>query len=509
MQTATVNSINASTDSRLHISSPGVSFSTILRGYAPPPSFTPSGLPLRGKDGKTMVVGLSERACEGHLENSQDISLEKYQESREDVKTKPSVRGHDPSLTVILEEIPSGALIWRTIEDLVGQDSDVCSYNENDVSDNDKSSCDSCESFSKAKTKHNSNMDLHAVDLVHEDAPERLEARHVADVVVRVTDLGTLPCPETLATRRFFKTSPTNVYSCGKAAIKPEFAGRNLVLDDVLADTSRPNLNNLQGTLSRRNASTSPPRTTTYFMLSQAFLNISPLRLCGCVACFLDTSLSAQGSLMIVRTLRDNFDDGSKLKNKQHLAHEGYVCIRKNQTLGDEVAHTGHGLQVWVVKDHRPGDPGFVRKGRLVKYRPNTPEMIRRYFMAAVSDKTYQLSCGRRILKFQELKNLDPRNRSYMVVDLNVNTSRLLAQKTRLRILNCDAETSLLKQVKAIMRSFGNIMIFNGTFQDFLVSEGVMECLISGRFGFYLKVIPLALPRSHSIPHVAVAARQS
>ncbi|KAI3548684.1 hypothetical protein CABS01_11733 [Colletotrichum abscissum] len=37
---STVNAINASTDSHLHSSSPGVSFSTILRGYAPPPSFT-------------------------------------------------------------------------------------------------------------------------------------------------------------------------------------------------------------------------------------------------------------------------------------------------------------------------------------------------------------------------------------------------------------------------------------------------------------------------------------
>ncbi|UQC76849.1 uncharacterized protein CLUP02_18364 [Colletotrichum lupini] len=163
---------------------------------------------------------------------------------------------------------------------------------------------------------------------------------------------------------------------------------------------------------------------------------------------------------MIFRMLRDNFDDGSKLKNKQNLAHEGYVCISKNQTLGGEVAHTGHGLQVWVVKDHRPGDPGFVRKGR-----PNTPEMIRRYILAAVSNKNVSTILYN---VFQELKNLDPRNRSYMVVDLNVNTSRLLAQKTRLRILNCDAETSLLKQVKAFMRSFGNIMIFNGTFQDFL-----------------------------------------
>ncbi|KAK1506590.1 uncharacterized protein CCOS01_16449 [Colletotrichum costaricense] len=195
-------------------------------------------------------------------ENSQDISRKKYQESCEDVKTKPSVRGRDPSLTVILEEIPSGALIWGTIEDLVGQDSDVCSYNKNDVSDNDKSSCDPCESFSKAKTKHNSNMDLHAVDLVHEDAPERLEARHVADVVVPAA------FRETLAMRRFFKTSPTNVYSCETAAINP-------------------------GALSPRSASTSPPQTTTHFMLSQAFLNISPLRLCGYVACFPDMNLSA------------------------------------------------------------------------------------------------------------------------------------------------------------------------------------------------------------------------
>ncbi|KAK1506589.1 uncharacterized protein CCOS01_16448 [Colletotrichum costaricense] len=164
---------------------------------------------------------------------------------------------------------------------------------------------------------------------------------------------------------------------------------------------------------------------------------------------------------------------------------------------------------------------------RLVNHRPNTTEMIRRYILAAVSNKNVstilynvvstsiemrkissncaksQGASGRKVIhclcgnpKVPGAQNSDPRNRSYMVVDLNVNTSRLLAQKTRLRILNCDAETSLLKQVKAIMRSFGNIMIFNGTFQDFLG-------------GFYLKVIPLAIPRSHSIPHVAVAARQS
>ncbi|UQC76848.1 uncharacterized protein CLUP02_18363 [Colletotrichum lupini] len=254
-----------------------------------------------------------------------------YQESCEDVKTKPSVRGHDPSLTVILEEIPSGALIWGTIEDLydwfrigrlgqhgcteqrreglpqsrVGQDSDVCSYNENDVSVNDKSSCDHCESLSKAKTKHNSNMDLHAVDLVHEDAPERLEARHVADVVVRVTDLGTLPCPRIFPRHVGHASVLQDVADervlvrDGRDQSRYEFAGRSLVPDDVLAfdhvlaDASRPDLDALPGALSPRSASTSPPRTTTHFMLSQAFLNISPLRLCGCVACFPDTNLSA------------------------------------------------------------------------------------------------------------------------------------------------------------------------------------------------------------------------
>ncbi|KAI3548683.1 hypothetical protein CABS01_11734 [Colletotrichum abscissum] len=214
-----------------------------------------------------------------------------YQESCEDVKTKPSVRGHDPSLTVILEEIPP--------------DSDVCSYNEKDVSDNDKSSCDPCESFSRAKAKHNSNMDLHAVDLVHEDAPERLEARHVVDIVVRVTDLGMLPCPRSFP-RDVGHASVLQDVANKRVLVRDDrdqsrykFAGRNLVPDDVLAfdhvlaDASRPDLDALPGALSPRSPSTSPPRTTTHFMLSQAFLNISPLRLCGCVACFPDTNLSA------------------------------------------------------------------------------------------------------------------------------------------------------------------------------------------------------------------------
>ncbi|KAK1456492.1 kinesin motor domain-containing protein [Colletotrichum melonis] len=266
----------------------------------PPEKRLPSCLPLRKKDGKTMAVSLSERACEGHLENSQDISREKYQESCEDVKTKPSVRGHDRSLTVILEEIPSGRLGQHGYteqrreglpQSRFGQDSDVCSYNENDVSDIDKSSCDPCESFSKAKTKHNSNMDLHAVDLVHEDAPERLEARHVAGVVVRVTDRGTLPCPRSLPRDVGHASVLQDVADervlvrDGRDQSRYEFAGRSLVPDDVLAfdhvlaDASRPDLDALPGALSSRSAPTSPPRTTTHFMLSQAFLNIFPLRL--------------------------------------------------------------------------------------------------------------------------------------------------------------------------------------------------------------------------------------
>lgn len=148
---------------------------------------------------------------------------------------------------------------------------------------------------------------------------------------------------------------------------------------------------------------------------------------------------------------------------------------------------------------------------RLIKYRPNTPEMFRRSFMASVGHKNIstilydvvsisiemrkivynftkgQATSGRKVLVFagvlrsQELGSIDVRNLPYMVVDSNINTSRLLAQKTGVRILNCDAKPSMLKQVKAVTRSFGNIMIFDVTFQDFLVSEGIMECFISRR----------------------------
>ncbi|KAK7435478.1 hypothetical protein Landi51_13017 [Colletotrichum acutatum] len=519
--------INASGDLHLQISSSGDSSSLILRGHAPPPSFSvcfrpihhtrygssmysgepqvpgfadarhvprvvlsyyeihndkvfdlfeppekrqPSGLPLREKDGKTMV------SC-------------KY------VKAKTSVKGRDPNSTAKFIGDP---LRRANLADNTGPDKMTVPNNENDASANDKSSSDHCESILNAK--HNSNMDLHAVELVHQGAPERLGARHVDDVLVCLPDLGYEGVD-------VLSSSSWTWSRC-----------HNLVLDDVLAfedviaDASRPDLEDLLD------------------WVEPAFLNIFPSRLCGplpghelvharCVFFsnsyvqtesgtmdqttdnpdILVAEMMLNGELVYLGTLsmdgkvvlKPVETTGRLIEDEEQAAPsvQGLRLYQREEDIKDEVAHGGAGIQVRFVVGHRPSDPRPVRKRRLVKCRPNTTKMIRRSFMAVVSDgnvwtglydfaasgREFIVSAG--MLKFQELEITHLSNHPYMVADSNINTSRLLEQKFTVRILNYDANSIVLKPVKAITRSFGNVLVFEGTFQDFLVLENIIECL--------------------------------
>ncbi|KAG7038276.1 hypothetical protein JMJ78_0008170 [Colletotrichum scovillei] len=118
---STINSINASTDSHLQISSSSVSTDPILRTYAPPPNFTvcsrrdlfttlalwPATPRERWQDNGNGSVRTRLR------ESSRPAKpvMGDKQASYEDVETKPSVRGHDPSLTAKLEGVLLGTLI--------------------------------------------------------------------------------------------------------------------------------------------------------------------------------------------------------------------------------------------------------------------------------------------------------------------------------------------------------------------------------------------------------------
>ncbi|GJC89321.1 hypothetical protein ColLi_12159 [Colletotrichum liriopes] len=187
---------------------------------------------------------------------------------------------------------------------------------------------------------------------------------------------------------------------------------------------------------------------------------------------------------MLVKKLWLNFDDVPK-QGSQFFTSDRYVCTSKTKTLRikqptvdllckdgglwttnpvNEVRHSDSHATMkmeegvvykFTVCSVINDENGLILKHlvvRLVKYRPNSPEIVKRSFIATISNKSvsnivynlirktqallggnFIMSVGAR--RFQKIGNMELDKYSYIVIDPNLDTTRIKDSKRRTRIL--------------------------------------------------------------------------
>ncbi|KAG5916589.1 hypothetical protein E4U61_003502 [Claviceps capensis] len=122
----------------------------------------------------------------------------------------------------------------------------------------------------------------------------------------------------------------------------------------------------------------------------------------------------------------------------------------------------------------------------------------------AVGYRRVILSVGTR--RFQEINEMDLKNFSYIVVDPEIDLSRLSTGKEIKTIVRYDIYTSMLVQIKGITSKPGNILYFKGKFSDFLNTGDIFKTIttlsLPSVFSFSLSFCSaeVSLLKSNGVP---------